>query len=259
MNKFLPLLFILLIGILGSCVPNRKLTYMQNLNDQKEEFVKDTALRFFETQKYQYRLQPDDIISIKFSSITPTEYNFFNVSERDRMQIDPLLSGYIVDAEGYIDLNYVGRVKVGGLTLIEAKNTIKEMANQYLEAPTVYIRLLNFNINILGEVARQGTYTTYNQKFNILEALSLAGGLNDFANRANLKIIRTLNDTTKIAYVNVLDDNLVNSPYYYLEPNDIIVVAALPVKNFKQYQATNIGLFLSVVATTSILILRFWR
>ncbi|MDQ3536474.1 MAG: polysaccharide biosynthesis/export family protein, partial [Bacteroidota bacterium] len=171
---------------------------------------------------FQYRLKPNDIISVKISSISPSGYNFFTASENEINERDPLLSGFLIHENGSIELPYVGNVELAGLTLLEAKQKLKEVAGQYLESPTVNVRLLSFQFTVLGEVGRQGRYTTYNPKTTILEAIGMAGGLNDFAERSKIKIIRSEGENTQIFHVNVLDDNLATSEFYYLQPNDVI-------------------------------------
>lgn len=248
MNKIL--LFFLMLGVLSSCVPNRKRTYLQETTPG----VEIDGIRYFKEQEFVYKLKPNDILSIKITSVSPKDQNFFSSSEDVG---DPLLSGYIVDAEGNIELIYVGSVHVGGLSIPEARDKIKEIASKYLESPSVHIKLVSFHFTVLGDVANQGKFTSYNPRTTILEAIGMAGGLSDFAERSKIKIIRSENDTTKIFYVNVLDEKIVGSEFYYLQPNDVIAVSALPTKDFRQNQAANIALGFSTISVLVLLYFRF--
>ncbi len=218
-----------MIWMAASCVPNKKRTYLQETTPGVER----EGIRYFKEQEFVYKLKPNDILSIKITSVSPKDQNFFSSGDETG---DPLLSGYIIDDRGNIELIYVGSVCIGGLSITEARDKIKEIASKYLESPSVHIKLVSFHFTIIGDVAQQGKYTSYNPKTTILEAIGLAGGLSDFAERSKIKIIRTENGEVKMAYVNVLDEKLINSEFYYLQPNDVISVSALKTKDFRQNQ-----------------------
>ncbi|CAN5400281.1 polysaccharide biosynthesis/export family protein [soil metagenome] len=237
------------MGWLGGCVPNKKRTYLQETTPG----IEVDGIRYLKEQEFTYRLKPNDILSIKITSVSPKDQNFFTTAEDSG---DPLLSGYIVDTKGNIELIYVGSVCVGGLSIPEARDKIKEIASKYLDSPSVHIKLVSFHFTVLGEVGNQGKFTSYNPRTTVLEAIGMAGGLTDFAERSKIKIIRSEIDTTKIFYVNVLDEKFITSEFYYLQPNDVIAVSALPTKDYRQNQAANIALGLS---SLSLLLLMYFR
>ncbi len=253
MNKLL--IFVLAVFIITSCVPPPKTIYLQ------EEYIGETSTsqRELKEHPYQYRLKPNDILSVKISSISPSDYNFFTATEKEINERDPLLTGFLIDESGAIELPYVGNVVLEGLTLMEAKQKLKELAQKYLKNPTVNIHLLNFYFTVLGEVGREGRYNTYNPRTTILEAIGMAGGLNDFAERSKIKIIRSEKDITKIVYINVLDENLASSEYYFLQPNDVIAVAALKTKDFRQNRAPNLALTFSAISAIGLILLNLNR
>jgi polysaccharide biosynthesis/export protein len=250
---------LLLLGVLlvSACVPVRKQTYLQERTNELRDYPKDSVIKRFSVEEYTYRLQPGDIISIRITSLTEDQWDFFQkANPTTGGQQDPLLSGYTISPEGTIQLPVVGDVKVSELSLQEANKLLQEVVARYVKSPTVHVKLLNFNYTIVGEVNRQNTYTTYDPKFNILQAVGMAGGLTEFADRANVKIVRQRGDVAEMAFVNLLDDDLLSSPYYYLRPGDMVVVRPLKAKTFNTFTARNITLGISILTALSLFLIR---
>jgi polysaccharide export outer membrane protein len=252
------LLFIFVLAAFSQCVPVNKQTYLQERPNELRNYPKDTIVKTLQVEEYTYMLQSGDILSVRISSLTPEEYDFFRQagSTGGAGGEDPLLSGYLIDPDGTVELPVVGKIELGGLTIPKARQAIHNAVDGYLKSPTVHVKLLNFNYTVLGEVNGQGTYATYNPKYSILEAVGQAGGLTEFADRANVKIVRRRGEQVDIAFVNLLDDSLIESPYYYLKPNDLIIVRPLKVKTFNTFTARNITLGISVVSALLLLYLR---
>ena len=128
--------------------------------------------------------------------------------------------------DGNIDFPVLGYLHVGGLTKSEAENLIRENLKPYLrETPIVSVRMSNYKISVLGEVARPGTFTVSNEKVNVLEALAMAGDMTIWGMRNNVKLVRE--DATGMREIILLDLNradIITSPYYYLQQNDILYV-----------------------------------
>ena len=252
-------IIIVLISILAiACVPTRKEVYLQGEDGVEDEVAYNQAVRDFNAPEFTYELKPDDVISIKVSSTTPNQFDFFN-QQSDRSlggfnPNDPLLSGFKIEEDGTIPLPVVGEVEVAGLTIPQARAKIQEIVSQYLDSPTVDVKLLSFQYTVLGEVVNQGRFTTYNPKLNILEAIGQAGGFSDFAKRSHIKVVRKTGDEINIAFVNVLDDDILESPYYYLQPGDIVTVPPLPAKNWRSNNLANIGILFSGISSVAILL-----
>ncbi len=246
------LLFIVLLGLLGACVPTNKRILLQSEEgeDRSKQERKITQVDF------QYKLLPGDVVSINISSLTASEYNFLSsLDTRQNERLDPLLTGFLIDVDGNIVLPHIGNVKIKGLTVKGAQEKIKTLVATLLNNPTVYIRLVSFDFSILGEVRNQGKFSIYDGQINILEAIGLGGGLSDFADGENIKIVRTVNNVSTIAIVNVLKEDVIASPYYYIHPNDVIMVPPLKTKNFRQNQSSNLSLIFTGLATIASVVL----
>jgi polysaccharide export outer membrane protein len=144
------------------------------------------------------------------------------------------LMPYLVDNEGYINFPVIGRLKVGGLTKSECENLILEKIRPYMAAaenPVVTVRMSSYSISVLGEVTRPGSYQVSREKINVLEALAQAGDLTIYGVRDRVKLIREDDKGRKeIHELNLNDANIVSSPYYYLQQNDIVYVEPNKVK-----------------------------
>ena len=238
-----------------ACVPIRRETYLRAPQSTNETEDQITGV-YQQQSEYEYRLQPDDVISIKVASSTASEFNFLSYQSEQQMgdtrYNDPLLSGFDVGSDGTILLPVIGRVEVADLTLDEARNKIRQVVAEYLETPTVDVKLLSFQVTVLGEVESEGTFVVYNPKLSILDALGRAGGLTDFADPEKVKIVRHQGDSLKVAYVNVLEEDILASPYYYLRPNDVVAVAGVPGKNLREYNLSYFQIILSSLTAVGI-------
>lgn len=255
--RYLVLLLLASLFLTNACVVNRKYQYLQNddVNAKENEIEKDTVLRTYDLSNFEYKLQPEDILSVRFYSLTPEEYDFFSIktqgnSNSGQLQTasSGLVNGYLVDEEGNIEFPVVGKVNVSGLTIFEAQNEILKIAKQYLKNPIVEVRLLNFRFTILGEVRSEGTYSSLNNRITMMEALGLAGGLTDLGNKSNIKVIRQGKGKAEVYYLNLLNEDFIGSPYYYLNQNDIIIVPPLRQRPYQVYFGKNIALVISSIS-----------
>lgn len=248
--RFIPLL-IGIIFLLGACVSNNQVLLLQHEGDG--DSIKDSLLRSYPQENFNYKIQPQDILSVRFESLTPDEYNFFS---RNQVQQNPanfamgnaLLIGELVDEQGEIAFPVVGKVNVQGLTVFEIQQKLQQLANQYLESSVVKVRLLNFRVTVLGEVKKEGTVTFGNNRVSMLEAIAQAGGLGELADRSNIKVIRQLDNETKVFYVNLLNEEFLKSSNYYVYQNDVLIVPPLKQRPFRMYFGPNLALVLSALS-----------
>ena len=246
MTRILLLLLSVLVG-LSSCVTNKKVVFLQKDDVNEKDLVKDSILREYNLPSFDYKIQPNDLLGVRFQSLTPDEYDFFG---NTRMQGNltsgaSLMFGELVDDNGEITYPVIGRVRVEGMTIFEAQDMLQQIAEQYLESPVVKVRLLNYRITFLGEVNGEGIVTLPNNRVNLMEAIGHIGGFTELADRKNVKLIRQTGGKTEVIYLDLLDEDFMNSPYYYVHQNDIVVVPPLRQRPFRRYFGQNISLFVS--------------
>jgi polysaccharide export outer membrane protein len=237
------------LGVISSCVTNRKYQMMQKGDVNVSNLPPDSVMRKYNLDGFDYKIQTNDILSVRYESLTPKEYDFLSSHSAQNLgntQVGgALLLGDVVDEGGEIPFPVVGKAKVSGLTIFEIQDKLQGLADQYLESPIVKVRLLNYRITFLGEVNREGVVVMNNNRVNLLEAIGLAGGLTDLADKTDLKLIRQKGSVTEVVYLNVLDENFLNSPYYYVYQNDVVIVPALRQRPYRKYFGQNLALILS--------------
>ncbi len=254
------LIFLLSVLLFSSCILNKQVQLLQKDDVNEKHLPKDSVVRSYELMSFDYKIQSQDILSIRFESLTPKEFDFFS-SEAAQQNINfaqggagILMIGELVDPEGNVPFPVVGKVKVTGLNIFEIQDKLQQLADQYLESPIVKVRLLNFRVTIMGEVNSEGPVTLSNNRVSMIEAIGLAGGLGELADRSNIKLIRQKDDKTEVVYINLLEEKFMTSPFYYVDQNDIIIVPALRQRPFRKYFGQNFGL---VVSALTLLLLAY--
>lgn len=237
--------------VLGACVPNKKIVYLQSENELKQDFPTDTVLRTYDLANYEYRIQPEDILSVRVESLTKEEYNIFTGQQQGIAggnQANQVLAGYLVDKDGTIQLPEIGRVRVQDFTMHEAESKLTELIDKYLTKPSVKIRLLNYRVSVLGEVNNEGIFTSLNNRVTMAEAIAGTGGFGELADRSQIKVIRQRDGNSQVFYIDMLDENSLINNNFFIHPNDIIVVPPLRQRPFRKYFGQNISLFVSTVS-----------
>lgn len=256
------LFFALSILLLSSCVPNRKLVLLQKDDlKNKKSIPKDSILRSHTLKIREYRIQPLDLLSINFETLS-NESDVFDFLSKLTPSTgsggggsnNMLQNGILVNAEGYVDYAVLGKIKVGGLTLFEAMDTIQSVASKYLPNVIVRIRMLNFRYTLLGEVNREQTITSSNTRLTLMEAIGLGGGLGELADRSHIKVIRQQGDQSQIFYVDLLKEDFLESPFYYVQQNDVIIVPPLKQRTFRKYFVGNLGIVTTAISFALLII-----
>lgn len=225
-------IMMLLTVILSSCGSTKNVAYFQNsdsVNFEKSRFL------------YDARIMPKDQLTITVSTTNEEAAAPFNMTVPTPYTINQrstysqaMLQSYLVDNEGMIKFPIIGTLKVGGLTKSEAERMIEGKIRPYLaesENPIVTVRMSSYSISVIGEVNRPGSYQVSREKITILEALAQAGDLTIYGVRDRVKLIREDATGKKEMHVlNLNDANIINSPYYYLQQNDMVYVEPNKVK-----------------------------
>lgn len=242
-NHILLFLAVVIACLLTSCSTPKNVTYFQNRE------ALDKAVQGYLADAH---IMPKDVLTITVSTTTPEAAKQFNlVTPTSQTQ----LQNYLVDNEGMINFPVVGQLKVGGMTKTEAEKLITNAISPYLkesENPVVTVRMTSFSVSVLGEVNQPGTFPIEREKINVLEALAKAGDLTIYGVRNNVTLIREERDGTKSYHtLNLNDANIVNSPYYNLQQNDILYVEPNKIKA----QNSTIGSMTTLwLSATSILV-----
>lgn len=178
-------------------------------------------------------IQPHDLLTITVASpenpLVAQAYNLFgpaDISQTRTLSTQPTMLNYVVDADGYVNMPKIGQLHIGGMTIPEAEALVLDkIKGDFSNLPTVVVRFVDYKISVLGEVNSPGSYTIKNGKVNVLQALALARDLTIYGTRENVKVIREDETGKKNVYeLNLNDVALLNSPYYYLQQNDIVYV-----------------------------------
>lgn len=256
---FKPILWLFLFSIiLSSCVPMKKMLYLQVKNDA------DTLTTFVNERNIDYRIQPGDNLYIRVITLDEKTTLMLNPltgagSSPGNMNSDAsvYLTSYTVNEAGYLDFPLVGEIFVRNMNVDEIRDAIAEDLKMYLKELVVVVKLVNYNLTLLGELHKQGQYKVYQTDINLFEAVGMAGGMTDFANRNKVAIIRLTKSGSAVHYVDMTSKDILSSEYYYLKPNDIVYVP--PVKGKQFGFATFPYLVILSAITTTILLLNYFN
>lgn len=242
---------IILAGLfLASCVPMKKIRYMQDV-DRPETEKSD----FVNPRTFDYTIHPGDNLYIKINSLDQTANYFDEISNYSNYYTESgiYLNSYTVSDSGFVEFPLIGKVKVINLTLDEIRHVLQEKVNEYLKNTVVIVKLANFRISMLGEFKNPGKYVVYQDKITIFEAIAMAGDLSDFARKNRSLLIRQTDEGTKTYRINLNDRNILESDLYYLMPNDIVYVEPVRGKQFA-FKEFPYALIFSTITTTLLLI-----
>lgn len=246
----------------SSCASKKKINYFQDKSESDT-----TAIKSIQTN-YTPVFQKDDFLAISVSSMDLESIKPFMVNDPTSLSSSQspsynsgtaASSGYLIDANGNIDFPVIGKIHVAGLNRMEATELLKTALLVYVSNPVVNIRIQNFKITVLGDVAKPGSYNIPNERITLIEALGVAGDLNITGVRQNVLIIRDV-DGLKTEYrVDLSSKDIFRSPVYYLSQNDVVYVEPNRAKRNSSLISNTAGVFISIaslVITTITLIVR---
>jgi len=226
---------------------------------QYDKLIDSTYATTFKGKKFEdtiYRIQSNDYLYISITSVEKplTEFvepvagiNYLNSENQ-------ALVGYHVYEDGTIYFPYIGIVRLGGLTLREARDTIKAHASSIVSRCRVELTLINNTLYLLGEFEKQGTYNMTRNKLSIFEAISLGGGLTDYAKRGKLKVLRNEHGERKMYVIDLRSGQLISKNMFYVYPNDIIYAEPMKAKAFGITPTFSLSV-LTTIVTFAVLLL----
>lgn len=245
---------LIILTFLTSCSINKKMIYFQG-DIQKSS----------NNNEYEITFKKNDLLSIQVFTSDIESSKPFNLAIQNINQINtnytsgsPSPAGYLVDNDGNISFPILGKINVLNKTKIELNNLLQEKLKDFLLNPVIDIKVLNFKITVLGDVAKPGTFNIPNERISLIEAIGIAGDLNITGLRKNITVIRDHNGIKTKYDIDITKNDFFNSPVYFLNQNDIVYVEPSRTKlNSALINTSNAGIIISGVSlllTTIVLI-----
>lgn len=243
------LLFSAIIFIAASCTSRRHLVYLKNIEG-------NTTTKEYTLQNVEHHLVKGDIVYLKILSTNKDLSDLFNPSDFGMSNYSPTsgsgmlsyLKGFMINDSGNISIPIIKTIKIEGLTINEAERMIQQKVDEYLNNTTLIVKLLSFNVNVLGEVNSPGTKEVYQSKMNILEVIARAGDIKETGDKKSVMVIRNVGDKVQTYTVDLTNDSIITSDKFMVLPNDVIIVQPLKLKSFR-LNAPTISVVLSTITT----------
>ena len=251
-------IFVLLINLvfilLNSCTSKKKLDYLQNIESVALEASMKNA---------KSTIQPNDQLVIMVTAkdmdvVKPFNQNFSSgqilqyslPSNNAPAQSQTSASGptYMVDSQGNIEFPVIGKINTENKTTEELRDILKKEISKYVLNPQVSVRNTNYKITVLGEVNRPGTYNIPDAQTTLLEVLGLAGDLTIYGNRTDVLVVRNIDGVMSKERIDLTKADFINSPFFYLKQNDVIIVSPNETKQKSARLDPNAGIYISVAS-----------
>lgn len=265
MNRIALMALCIGLAVFTSCVSNKKLVYLQNL-EGNDEILEGTLITY---ELPEYRLQYNDIIDVQILTGDDMIEKGFSTDVDggggDRMMIGQIAqtggdiyytTGYTIDKKGNIRLPLLGEVNVMDYTLEEARILIEELLSKYVVSDYyVRVKLGGIRFSTLGEFRRPGKHVVLQDRMTIFEAIAQSGDLTTIAKRDELLLIRQYPDGTRLHKINLIDRHLVESPFYFIQPNDQLYAMPMKVREIGAGENASQSLSLIISSFSAVLLL----
>ncbi len=248
--KFKPLTIVLAAGLmLASCSSSKNsLTYFQD--------IKTSVDGTFDSGDYSIEIMPDDELFISVTSLVPEATMMYNLPVTNpatisniKTTMSPAQQTYLVDSEGDIIFPVLGRLHVEGLTTRQLATRLTDMISREVEDPVVNVELVNFTVNVIGEVKEPGRQDVKRQRYTLFDALAAAGDMTVYGERSNVLLVREENGKTIYHRFDLNDSKTVESPYFYLKQNDVVYVEPNAIRKDNAKYNQNNSFKISVIST----------
>lgn len=208
------------------------------------------------TQPYRVTLRPQDELIITVTSLVPSATAPYNLPLSNpatqtqlKMATTPHQQTYVIDHNGDIDMPVLGKVHVAGKTVDECKDMIAGLVAQDVTDPQVYVKLVNFTVNVVGEVTAPRRVDITGERFSILDALASAGSFTEYGDRTNVMVIREENGNISYNTLDLTKSDVISSPYYYLQQNDVVMVSPTSTRESNARYDTNNAYRTQIIST----------
>lgn len=250
---------IIVMVIFTSCssIPKSSLVYFQDI------YASD-SIGEYPVHSYELQIQPGDELVISVSSVQPEATLSYNLPLSNPATSSTLKNTsqarqqtYLVSSEGDITLPVIGKLHVAGLSVSQLTDKLTELVSRDVVDPVVMVRLVNFKVNVMGEVKEPRQIEVDGERMSILDALAAAGDLTVYGNRENVLLIREEDGVRKYYHINLNDSKLLESPQFYLQQNDVIVVSPNQIQQsnsrYNQFNAYKLSVISTVVSAASVI------
>lgn len=235
------IIYIVACFLLGSCISNKKLIYLQEFPDDAPVSIEGELVAH---ELDEYLLQYNDIVDISLRTTSPELNELLDIGGGVENQMRSMsggmvqggdiffLTGFSLDEEGMVELPLIGQVKLVGLSIKEAKAVIEDRMKKYIAEGNYYVRvrLGGIRYSALGEFNRPGKYTILQNRATIFEAIANAGELTPIAKRNWVNLIRQYPEGSRAHKINLINDNIMKSEFYFLRPNDVIYAEPMRIR-----------------------------
>lgn len=239
-NLLIVLIFIVFSCLISSCNTTKNTFYFQNIKN-------DTTLSHLVSKDFEPKIRKGDLLGISVSSLSPENTVLYNAPQN----IQGTIPGFLVDSSGNINFFKLGTVHAAGLTRTELKEELQKELTPYLAQNVVAVGFLNRHVTLIGAVS-PSVLAMPNDNMTILDALASAGDISDKAQRNNVMVIREEGNSRVFKKLDLTNESVFYSPYFYLKPNDIIYVKPVLKKEkistsqIISYVTTAISLYLLI-------------
>lgn len=254
------LILMIAAATLLSCTSTKDntLSYFKNLGDAPSGVLPNVK------GSYPVRLQPDDELVISVTSAVPEATAAYNLPMNNPATRNSILTAtqprtqtYLVDNQGYIMMPVLGRIAVGGKTTEEVREYITAQVAKDVKDPFVRVEIVNFGVDVLGEVNNPHRVVTGQQYYTVLDALAACGDLTEFGKRDRVYVIRTEGEQRTYHRLDLSNSEIFNSPYFYLKQNDVVYVEPNQIRidnsKYNQNNAFKLSVISTIVSSVSVI------
>jgi polysaccharide export outer membrane protein len=227
----------------SSCYNSKPIAYFKTL-------PRDTTINSFVTKKFETKIRKDDLLGITVSSLNnelDLQFNGVNDISNEATNISQNISGYLVDENGQISLHFLGKLKVEGLTKKQLKDKLEKELLPYLKEPIVTVKYMNRKVTVMGNVVTPKVIYMNDEQMSLFDVLVDCGDLKSEALSSDLMIIRDSVEHKIIKHINLEDQSILSSEWYYVRNDDIVYVKQNPLKNDKEEKRLRVQTTVSIV------------
>ena len=222
-----------------------------------KDITRDTVIKSNTNIDTELKIQKNDLLSLAISSLNPVEDQFFNsAKEKELTTIGGVEGGYLVSTEGNIYLHKLGKVYVEDMTRAELKIKLENDLLPYLKDPIVTVSFANHFVTVMGDVGKSQVLSMPNEKISLIDAIALSSNITEKGTLKNMLVIRETPGSREFKHINLEDQSIFSSPFYYLQPKDILVINPYVEKMYsEQTEKRNQQFLTNLLSVASLIVI----